>query len=359
MLFFIMGRLKSIVLQYIKYNKITSKGVLSILFDYLPLRVKRGILFEEYIDFHLYDAPKDIKDCFLGVKEQWRLLEVLNPRKYFIVARNKYFAHMFLEAVNVPTAELYCYYNPEYNLCDNAYISCRVYDTVRILKEKSVKQCVIKTTEDSHGDNVIVIKNIEYIQNDCLLLCFDGEIIKLSSIMGKKPLIFEKLIKQTSQFSSFNPTSVNTVRFMTTLYPSGEAKIIGAFIKIGREGRCVDNAGNGGNVDACIDVRSGEIVSAYRFENFQNMVSVKCHPDTNTQISGIFIDRWNEICSQIIRFQQAMPFVKAVGWDIAITDYGPVVIEFNDFWDRTGQIFIGKGWRKEIVDCYNAWINKQ
>ena len=41
--------------------------------------------------------------------------------------------------------------------------------------------------------------------------------------------------------------------------------------------------------------------------------------------------------------------------DIAITDKGPVVIEVNDFWDRTGQYFIRRGWRNEIRDCYLAW----
>lgn len=57
----------------------------------------------------------------------------------------------------------------------------------------------------------------------------------------------------------------------------------------------------------------------------------------------------------MIGFQQAFPFCKAVGWDIAITDDGPVVIEANDFWDRTGQYFIRRGWRNEIRECYLAW----
>lgn len=56
-----------------------------------------------------------------------------------------------------------------------------------------------------------------------------------------------------------------------------------------------------------------------------------------------------------MRFPAAFPFLKAVGWDIAVTEKGPVVIEINDFWDRTGQLFIKRGWRKEIRECYSAW----
>jgi len=32
-----------------------------------------------------------------------------------------------------------------------------------------------------------------------------------------------------------------------------------------------------------------------------------------------------------------------------------VVIEVNDFWDRTGQYFIRRGWRQDIRDCYRTW----
>ena len=47
--------------------------------------------------------------------------------------------------------------------------------------------------------------------------------------------------------------------------------------------------------------------------------------------------------------------MKAAGWDIAITDNGPVIVEVNDMWDRTGQLFIRRGWKPEIEECYNAW----
>ena len=69
----------------------------------------------------------------------------------------------------------------------------------------------------------------------------------------------------------------------------------------------------------------------------------------------VVIDNWEAVKSEVIRFQQAFPYCKVAGWDIAITDEGPVVIEINDFWDRTGQFFIRKGWRNEIRDCYLAW----
>ena len=67
------------------------------------------------------------------------------------------------------------------------------------------------------------------------------------------------------------------------------------------------------------------------------------------------MDNWNFICRKLKSFQQKIPFLKAVGWDVALTDNGPVIIEINDFWDTTGQLFIKKGWRESIRKCYLAW----
>ena len=226
---------------------------------------------------------------------------------------------------------------------------------LNLQKEKKVP-FVIKATESSHGEGVFVVNSVIEKEDKLSLNLVNGNIVFLADVLkNDDELIVEKLIKQTEQFSSFNRTSVNTVRFMTTLYPTGEAKIIATFIKIGRNGAYVDNAGAGGNVDANIDVETGEINNVIRFSGFRNVESIENHPDTGVLLNGIRIDNWDAIKAKVVEYQQLFPFVKAAGWDIAITDDGPIVIEVNDSWDRTGQLFINRGWKKEIKDCFNAW----
>lgn len=124
-------------------------------------------------------------------------------------------------------------------------------------------------------------------------------------------LIVESLIKQTKQFNSFNKTSVNTVRFMTTLYPDGEAKVIATWMKFGRLGTFVDNAGSGGNIDACVDVETGRINKVVEFKGFRKTKSITVHPDSGIQLEGTIIENWKEIKSKVIEFQKSFPFVKA------------------------------------------------
>ena len=336
-------------------RKYPSSQRLKVMRDYTSLYRAKGLTPEEYYECEFEKRSEEFRRDFLGLNEQRYYLDLLNPLKYFSLARNKYIAHKMLENTGVRTSELYCYYQPEATYAENMECAGDLSSVLHILKTKGVQSCVIKTTESSHGDNVWVIQNIEYQENDATLIRFDGQQLLLSSVLDKEPLIFESLVRQTEQFAAFNASSVNTVRFMTALYPDGSAKVIATFIKIGRAGRCVDNAGGGGNVDVCVDVETGEIRYAIQFDGWHRVREIDCHPDSGNPLNGVVINNWESIKAEVIRFQQAFPYCKVAGWDIAITDEGPVVIEVNDFWDRTGQFFIRRGWRNEIRDCYLAW----
>lgn len=323
--------------------------------DYISLYRSKGLTHEEYYEFEFEKRSEEFRRDFLGLNEQHFYLDLLNPLKYMSLARNKYVAHKMLENAGIRTSDLYCYYQPEARYAVNSECAGDFIGVLQILKAKGVQSCVIKTTESSHGDNVWVIKSIDYQDDDAIMTRFDGQEQTLSSVLGEEALIFESVVHQTEQLATFNDSSVNTVRFMTALYPEGSAKIIATFIKIGRAGRCVDNAGGGGNVDVCVDVETGEIRHAIRFDGWHNVKDIDCHPDNGNPLNGVIIENWESVKAEVIRFQQAFPYCKVAGWDIAITDNGPVVIEINDFWDRTGQFFIRKGWRNEIRECYLAW----
>ena len=51
--------------------------------------------------------------------------------------------------------------------------------------------------------------------------------------------------------------------------------IIATFIKIGRAGKCVDNAGGGGNVDVCIDTPTGEIKYAIQYDGMHDVKDIE------------------------------------------------------------------------------------
>ncbi|MDE7159357.1 MAG: hypothetical protein K2O24_00730 [Muribaculaceae bacterium] len=351
----IQERIKRNIDRFRNIARGSGKNPLSALLYINRLQRSRGFYLTEIHDCELDRHDKAYEESFLNWEEQKRYLDLLNPRKYYSLARNKYLTHLVLEAAGVTeTAELLCYYNPEAGL-GTGRIGTDATQVRAILQKSGYDRFIIKTTESSHGDNVWVIEGVEYTAGDAILRRYDGREMTLSSVLGKEPLIFESLIEQTPQMMALNPSSVNTVRFMTTLMPDGTARTIATFIKIGRAGSCVDNAGAGGNVDAAVDVRTGRLYNAISFNGWRKITPIQNHPDTGCRVEGMVIENWEEIKRRVEDFQRRLPYVKAAGWDIAITPRGPVVIEVNDMWDRTGQLFLGRGWKREIEECYFAW----
>ena len=274
---------------------------MKVMHDYISLQRTKGLRPEEYYEFEFEKRSEEFRRDFLGLDEQRYYLELLNPLKYLSLARNKFVTHRMLENTGVRTSELYGYYQPEARYAENLECAGDLAGVLRILKTKGVQSCVIKTTESSHGDNVWVIKSIDYQDNDAILTRFDGQQLTLSSVLGDEALIFESVVHQTAQFAAFNASSVNTVRFMTALYPDGSAKVIATFMKIGRDGRCVDNAGGGGNVDVCVDVATGEIRHAIQFDGWRHVQDIDCHPDSGNPLNGVLIENWEGIKAEVDR----------------------------------------------------------
>lgn len=350
----------SIIINFLKWlretSKVAGKSPLAIFGGYLRANKRYRISKDEYRKYRFYDSDETFIESFLPFGTAWNLWKILNPQEYACIARDKYLTHCLLGNANIPKSELYLYYNPQLatNTSDIAYNYSGVVD---ILKHKEVKQCVIKVSQDSaHGHGVIVCYDILFEGDKCLLKRFDETLIELRSILANEPLLFESLVIQNRQFASFNASSVNTIRMMTALYPDNSVKLYAAFIKIGRSGSDVDNAGSGGNVDCAIDTTTGRLYNALEFNSWDEIKKITHHPDSNTQIEGCYIENWTDIVKDVCDYQARIPQLKVIGWDIAVTDNGPIVIEMNNWWDTTGQLFLNRGWKPEVMDCYNAWV---
>lgn len=339
-----------------KMQKDSKKSFFLLLDDYLKLKKRKGIRFDEFFQYEFDKKDENFKKAYLGENEKRAYLDLLNPKKYYVVARNKYFSHLFLENVGIKTHCLYCYYDPEYvGIQGDGKIAYDLNTTLEILRKNNVQECVIKPVEGTHGVGVCLIRSMEYLADDCVMRRYDGDVVKLSEVLSTEAMIFEEIVKQTRQFGDFNPSSVNTVRIVSTLYPDGEVRFASFWLRIGRSGRCVDNAGDGGNINASIDLNDGTIYNSIQFNGWRNIKNIDSHPDTGVQLAGIKVDHWNRIKNEIVKFQQSMPILKAIGWDVAITDMGPVILEINDFWDVTDQLVCIMNKRDEIRKCYLAW----
>ena len=167
-------------------------------------------------------------------------------------------------------------------------------------------------------------------------------------LLAKAPCVLEELIDQADGMARFHPESVNTIRYATFLTDDGY-ETIACFVKIGRGSSIVDNGGAGGLL-AAVDENTGQVLTAGRSEHDE---VYDVHPDTGVRIIGACIPQWHELKDMIAKLVQVLPDQRYVGWDLALSKDGWVLVEGNSGGQFVGpQISLKKGIRPVIARTF-------
>ena len=137
--------------------------------------------------------------------------------------------------------------------------------------------------------------------------------------------IVEEKIVQHPDMARLYPDSINTLR-MVTLNNGKAVTLVLAICRIGNGGR-VDNFLNGGMMTR-INVDNGTL--QYVCVDEQNR-TYETHPITGTPFVGYPIPMWEECVAFAKKAALVVPEVGYVGWDLAVTPAGPVLVEGNEF----------------------------
>ncbi len=157
-----------------------------------------------------------------------------------------------------------------------------------------------------------------------------------------RSLIMEELVIQDDRMGMFHPQSVNTLRVRTFRFDD-RVEMLPCNMRIGQGNAVVDNTGKGG-ISVALDSSGCAIAACDEYgTRYIN------HPDTGVPIIGFQIPLWDEVVSLAHALAMTVPEVRYVGWDIALSNNGWVLIEGND-----KSMFVGiqkptqKGFRPEV-----------
>lgn len=251
--------------------------------------------FENYRDFQFYKLSKAERSTYLTDGYMWDFVKKYNDQNKIEIFRNKYQFDKkfkkFLKRDFIATKDL------TFNNFN------------KFLKNK--KKFVYKPLDLALGQG-FRIYDVE--DNDIKILYKD--IINLDN--G----ILEDYIYQHDDMKSI-AESVNTIRILT-FNNFNKCNILAAILRMGVNSY-VDNFSAGGIV-ASIDIKTGKVctkgVDKYQNEYYE-------HPVSKIKIDDIKIPYWDRVLKLVEECYDVIPEVRYIGWDIAITNDGPVIIEGN------------------------------
>lgn len=136
--------------------------------------------------------------------------------------------------------------------------------------------------------------------------------------------------EQILQFTSAR--GLSTIR-VVTVRSAGGIDIIGACMRIIVGDAEVDafRHGAAGNLVAAVDIVSGMLNTGRGSSStaWPTMRDAERHPISRAGIAGFKLPYWNEVIALSKKAHASVAGLQTVGWDVAITDNGPMLVEAN------------------------------
>lgn len=233
---------------------------------------------------------------------------------------------------------------------------CDKFETYKLLGEFYGREAISIETENDYGKFVEFIKHhpvfvkklvfetkghsVELIDSGI----FPNKHFLFNELVSKGKTILEERIKQSEEMASFNESSLNTVRVVSINTRDGVV-LPHAFLKNGHAGSFVDNGGAGGILIG-IDPMTGKLISHGYDEMGNTFIR---HPESGVEYMGRQLPDWNQGLELCKAAASKVPFFKYIGWDIAHTDKGWVLVEGNKAGQMVGQqMTLGRGIKAEM-----------
>lgn len=141
---------------------------------------------------------------------------------------------------------------------------------------------------------------------------------------SEQTLVEEKII-QHEKMATLHPESINTLRIVT-LNHNGKVHILSQLLRMGQNKSVIDNVTNGG-IYAPVD-ENGVITHPAFCDKTGELFSV--HPTTRVYLPGFRIPYYKEAIETVKEIASAEKDMGYVGWDVAITPDGPIIVEGNN-----------------------------
>ncbi|MDP8972485.1 MAG: hypothetical protein M3N45_04745 [Actinomycetota bacterium] len=307
-----------------------------------------------YYLYRLFDPqiPWEEKKTYLPDDEQdyapfkVRLWSLLAPERYRTLYDNKLVFNRFFGSLGFPLAKIYGVYDPVHGFTTDGRSLRGASDLKDWLRASGVWEFVFKPVEGTQGHNVLVFTG--RVANDPdRLLALDGDMYDSERLVAStrddaglragnpgahtQSYLVEQRIHQHPELTELVGETLCCVRVQTIITLEGTPKIIAAVFKLQPNSVGVDHLIHGA-IGAWVDLDSGVLG---RGRTRVHLDYVSAIPGSDTPFVGFRLPHWPKVRDLALRAAAAFPWVRSVGWDIAISEEGPVLVEGNERWSTS------------------------
>ncbi len=299
-----------------------NKSKIGLYTDILISSLKYNISINESYLFRFYESSKEVRDTYAGTGFMYEYQLKMNPKSSRKVLEDKLqFLKVYKDCVFHDFASIE-------DLKDPSVAN-------RMLANKSGK-IVLKGSDGQCGRGIEVRKSSDFTPETLV-----QRLKELNNDFA------EEFVMQHDKINTMSPSGLNTIRIITQLDKNNNVVILGARFRI-TVNSSVDNLA-AGNMAAPINPETGVVEGPAIYSDITKN-DEEVHPVTGVPIVGFEIPYWSETLEMVKRAALTVPENKSIGWDVAITNNGPELIEGNHDWCKLlWQLPVKKGLKNVLL----------
>ncbi|NPU84679.1 MAG: hypothetical protein HPY65_09340 [Syntrophaceae bacterium] len=266
---------------------------------------------------------------YISHKEWQYMQRVMCDDSTHAILGDKLYFHKHFEGFNIPMPRLLAY-----NLREKVVVSGEKGWTSHEVTTPESLDIILKTLLFRSSNHAIFMKPTLLSGGHGIVRFSDENVSlqkhQLTDLLEKitsDSYIFQDGVKQHGDLEMLNRTTLNTIRIDTFKACGQKPEIISAFIRIGREGSFVDNITAGGFYVG-INMETGRLRPYGVLEIPDGGMLLTHHPVSGMKFEGFLIPYYEKVKSLAIEAADCLP-QSLIGWDIGVSESGPVLIEGN------------------------------
>ncbi|HEX4924354.1 MAG TPA: sugar-transfer associated ATP-grasp domain-containing protein [Bdellovibrionales bacterium] len=323
------------------------------LLRFLQLTLLDGFSAKEVCRYGMLDPEKtaDPSTVFMPGAKFKEILYKLNDPNCWWMSFDKVSFGQVCAAYGLPAPKVLAVIDYPYGWNSTGQVFKGSADVLRFLHEDLPNEFIVKPATGYHGRGVTLYKRLRNgfesatgtILTDQALLdtmfqptrYFD--LSKARAHGRPERIIIQERIRNHADLIDLSRTEyLQTLRICTFLSKTGEVQVIpdAYFRAIGADAP-TDNFVNGstGNIACSVSIEDGRIKTALKSDDGLFLKKIANHPKSGLKFSGFQIPYWRETIDLVKRAAPLFWPLKSLGWDIAITQDGPMLTESNVTWD--------------------------
>jgi putative polysaccharide biosynthesis protein len=306
----------------------------------LTLR-RRGFGLEEAYGLGLLDPRESLAGAERYVPKRAMLARqrVLNPVALEALTEDKALFHVHAAALGLPVPELLGILTPGTPGWSPGGTLAGPEDLARVLASGPA-ELVVKPARGYHGLGVRALtRRPDGALRDADEAPVDPRDLH-AELRGDRRFaswVIEQRVRNRGEIDALvGSPALATLRVNTYVAPDGDVRLVHASMRLPAGSATVDNFRGGalGNLSVGVDPVRGTLRTAIAGgPDGVGETLVERHPRTGVRIEGYPVPDWERSLDLLHRASRAFLPMRSLGWDLGLTEAGPVIVEANMWWD--------------------------